>query len=129
MSRLLKQKVLLAWIACLAIVFGSLAPSVSHAMMDSPAAPGLIEICTIDGVKSVSANTDFEKSLADLAAHGFEHCPFCLTHGGSFALLPPSSVTFAVLGGHDVFPSLFYQAPRPLFTWADANPRAPPAAL
>jgi hypothetical protein len=59
---------------------------------------------------------------------GFKHCAYCLTHAGSLALTPQSSAVFAVDVGRDLFPTLFYHAPRRLFPWTAAQSRAPPAA-
>jgi hypothetical protein len=59
--------------------------------------------------------------------HG-EHCPFCVTHTGSIGLPPVSGFELPVVSASPVFPSLFYQSPRPLFIWAAAQSRGPPTA-
>lgn len=101
----------------LAVLFAALAPTVSHALASStPAA--LTEMCTADGLaKKAPANT----------MHGMEHCPYCATHGGAPALPPHALTGFAVIGGHDFYPPLFYTAPQPLHSWRAASPRGPPA--
>src|SRR3954468_7631639 len=103
MFKLAKRRTLHIWIAMLAVLFSALAPSVSRAL--TPASPyGYAEICSVDnGKKSPTP-----------AGHAMEHCPFCVTHGGTFALLPHSVASFAVIGGHDYYPPLFYSAPQPL---------------
>jgi hypothetical protein len=58
---------------------------------------------------------------------GMEHCAYCLTHASSPALPPPAVAGFAVIGGHDHYPALFYTAPQPLHTWSAAKPRGPPS--
>ena len=52
-----------------------------------------------------------------------------MTHAGSFALPAPSTILFAIQGEHDLFPSLFYHSPSPLFSWSAAHPRGPPAVV
>ncbi|MGK5025967.1 DUF2946 domain-containing protein [Janthinobacterium sp. RB2R34] len=123
----IKRKTLQIWLAILAVLFAAVAPSISHALAAPAAAiPSslLMQICTVDGVMDVSV--DVKKSAMDPVVHAFEHCPYCSTHAGSFALLPGLSLSFAVSGGHDVYPPLYYHAPAPLFLWSSGNPRAPP---
>lgn len=123
-----KRRLLSVWIAMLAILFSALAPTVSHALAAQGSFAGFAEICTVNGVELVSLATGERQKPADNAlSHHMEHCAFCATHGGTFALLPPLPVSFAVVGGHDLFPSLFYLAPTPLFSWSAAQPRGPPA--
>ena len=113
----LKRQTLHLWIAMLAVLFAALAPTVSHAIAASTTGI-LAEMCSVDGpTKKAPTNT----------MHGMEHCPYCATHGGAPALLPPALTGFAVIGGHDAYPPLFYTAPQPLHGWRTANPRGPPA--
>ncbi len=121
------RRTLTTWIAALAILFSALAPSISHALSMSRGDSALSAICSAAGVKQLpafAADTS-HKPVKDVK-HNMEHCPYCATHGGSFALLPPVPITFAVVGGHDLFPCLYYQAPSPLFVWSAAQPRGPP---
>lgn len=130
MLKPLKRRVLSVWIAMLAILFSALAPSVSHALAARDILAGFAEVCTVNGVELVSLSTgERQKPVKDALFHHMEHCAFCATHAGSFALLPPLPVSFAVIGGHDLFPSLFYLAPSPLFSWSAAQPRGPPAIV
>lgn len=117
-----------AWIACFAILLAALAPSISHALAIAGDGSGnWVEICTVSGSKLVSANHDHQSPApADKFGH-LKHCPFCLSHAVSVGLLPPADFTLPVVAGTHILPSLFYQAPRPLFAWAVAQPRAPPA--
>lgn len=57
----------------------------------------------------------------------FEHCPFCFTHAGSFGTPPSAEFTAPLLIGAAIQPTLFLHSPRPLFSWAAAQARAPPA--
>jgi hypothetical protein len=112
-----KRKTLQIWIAMLAVLFAALAPTVSHALAAStPAA--LAEMCTVDsGAKKAPTNT----------MHGMEHCAYCVMHGGAPGLPPSALGGFAVIGGHDFYPPLFYTAPQPLHSWSASHPRGPPA--
>ena len=125
-----KRTLLPAWLAILAVLFAAMAPSISHALAAPAAAvPStlLMQICTVDGVMEMAdVGTEQKKSGMDPVVHAFEHCPYCSTHAGSFALLRGDALNFAVSGGHEVFPPLYYRAPAPLFLWSSGNPRAPP---
>ncbi|WP_254926637.1 DUF2946 domain-containing protein [Janthinobacterium sp. PC23-8] len=125
----MKRQTLQIWLAILAVLFAAIAPSISHAL----AAPAvsvpsslLMQICTVDGMVDVGVDVGEKKPGVDPVVHAFEHCPYCSTHAGSFALLPGLSPNFAVSGGHDSYPPLYYRAPAPLFLWSSGNPRAPP---
>lgn len=134
MRRLATNKVVHIWIAILAILFAALAPSVSHALAASNRAGAAnpaslaMQICSVAGLVSMDAMADpaADKSM-DPAKHAFEHCPYCATHAGSFALLPGAAVNIALIEGHDLYPPLFYRAPQPLFSWSAGKPRGPPA--
>lgn len=135
MGTLFKRGQLRIWIACFAILLNALAPSISHAISafngHSAQPPLWMEVCTVDGAKFVAPVSDKVPDTApsnNSIAHQSEHCPFCLSHAGTFALPPPSLTPFAVSGQHDLLPSLFYRSPQPLFSWAAAHPRAPPVA-
>jgi hypothetical protein len=129
MQRLAKTKVLPAWIALLAFLFGVLAPTVSHAIAASLPQAQAAEVCTSTGIKLVAPGSgDKARPASGTVLKGFMHCDFCGTHAGSFALLPQSRLALTVPDGHELFPSLFYQSPTPLFAWTLAKSRAPPAA-
>lgn len=111
----------------LAILFSALAPSLSHAFAAERSSTGLGEICSSYGaVPAVQAPDAAQQPASDALQLHLKHCAYCATHGASVALLPPALITFAVLGGHDLFPPLYYRAPAALFSWSAAQPRAPP---
>lgn len=116
-----------AWLACFAILFAALAPSVSHALAATAGATWA-EVCSTGGAKlvKVSADQDEKSSPVTEKSSHFEHCPFCATHGGSFALLPNADVVVPLLQAQSSRPFLFYQAARPLPIWTVAQSRAPP---
>jgi hypothetical protein len=127
MHQVAKRKVLHAWIACLAILFSALAPSISHALATPAGNGGKVEMCTGAGMKLVSVDAnDAQPGLADTVARHFQHCAYCSSQAASFALLPQVAPALAATGGSAPYPDLFYQAPRPLFSWARPSSRAPP---
>ncbi|MEO7496168.1 MAG: DUF2946 domain-containing protein [Massilia sp.] len=118
-----------AWIACFAMLFAALAPSLSHAMSASRG-DARAEICSVGGMKFVSVGVD-ALAGADSSAHDtvhLEHCPFCATHAGSFVLPSPAGLTIALADTRESLPFLFLRAPHPLAIWTVAQSRAPPAS-
>jgi hypothetical protein len=117
----LRRHVLTSWIACLAILFGALAPTLSHAV--DRAAPQVI----VFPICSAAGHTMADIGLADagLGTDPLRHCPFCVDQHHAPGLLPQTPAALAAVGGA-VLPLLFYQAPEPLFHWAATRSRAPP---
>jgi len=118
-----------AWIACFAMLFAALAPSVSHALSMSRGETWS-EICSVGGKKFVKVSVD-QRGIADRATQDsihLEHCPFCATHAGSFALPPNVGLTILLIETQDTHPFLFFQSPHPLAIWTVAQSRAPPAS-
>lgn len=120
MTRLLRHT-LINWIALLALLFGALAPVLSHAFVK--AAPQAVEfpVCSAAGHSQDDANI----TGADPDANPFPHCPFCSDGHHAPGLQPQTPPALVAIGGH-LLPSLFYQAPEPLFHWAATRSRAPP---
>ena len=118
---------LLAWIACLAMLFAALAPSMSHAMT-SVQGDTWAEICTAGGAKmvKVGAGQDITSGLQTPDALHLEHCPFCATHAGATAPPPSAGFVLPLVVTQAAFPSLYFHAPRPLPVWTAAQSRAPP---
>lgn len=119
----------IAWIACLAILFNAFAPLVSHAMAASASAAMTMEVCTAMGVTTMPLAADGGEASSSAKLHkAMNHCGYCVSHAASHGLPPPATVAFAVPAGRDVYPPLYYHAPRPLFPWSLAQSRAPPPA-
>ncbi|NMM05963.1 MAG: DUF2946 domain-containing protein [Polaromonas sp.] len=121
-----------AWIACFVMLFASLAPSISHAVTAARSNTSFwAEDCSIHGEVHKAADhqdhQDHGVPTHDPKGSHFEHCPFCLTHAGSFALIQTSATAVYEAGGFSEFPLLLFQAPRLLFVWVSAQARAPPA--
>jgi Protein of unknown function (DUF2946) len=120
-----RQRALHVWIALLAILFSALAPALSQAVAAPAPFAGQMEICTMDGIRSISP--DDPGTGAPPSDHFQKHCSICLTHPAPPALLPPTAFVIASAASVQPWPPLFYQAPHALFPWTAASPRAPPA--
>lgn len=117
-----------AWIASFAILLAALAPSISHAVSAASNAPnGWTEICTVAGAKLLKLDDAPSKPAPAHKMSHFEHCPFCLSHAVALGLPSDANLKLPAITGMHIVPSLFHHAPRPLFAWAAAQPRAPPA--
>ena len=110
----------------LAIFWAALGPSLLHALR-AENGPPLAEVCTSAGAKRVTLVAAADEQVpAPGDAHGFEHCPCCLHHAKALAfpaapLLPVPSSSLSQL-----LPAAFLGAPRTLYAWLSAQPRAPP---
>jgi hypothetical protein len=133
MSLFRQNRRFIAWFACLAILLNSLAPAISHAMasMQGEEAPWT-QICSTSGNKFIPLDLGkFSKQDGDKQPQpmAMEHCAYCLTHAGSFAVFSDVPLQFTPDRLTHTYPALFYQSPYPLFSWAVASPRAPPVLL
>ncbi|MBP7523008.1 MAG: DUF2946 domain-containing protein [Leptothrix sp. (in: Bacteria)] len=116
----------LSWIALLAIFGLAIAPTISRAMSAGGGNSAWAEVCTPQGVKVVAAMASQGDAPAPQAGGlHLDHCPLCGL--GADAPLPQAPRAHEVEPGPgDAVPVLFLRAPRPLFAWAAAQPRAPP---
>jgi hypothetical protein len=119
-------RVLASWIAVLAILMAALAPAISHALGAEDGAPW-IEVCSSVGAKWVQledGSTNQAPGPGD--GHAFEHCPYCSLHANAVAI-PATLLVVAWVEPVSAFlPVAFLAAPRTLFAWTSAQPRAPP---
>ncbi|MBL0143792.1 MAG: DUF2946 domain-containing protein [Betaproteobacteria bacterium] len=121
---------LTAGIAMFAMLLAGLAPAITSALS---AANGQhtrwVAVCTADGARLVSVPTDADGVPVAPKTHAIDHCPFC-SPGAAAPMLPPTAAVAVPLtaGSDPVPPLLLLLAPRPLFTWAAVQPRAPPRA-
>lgn len=104
------------------MLFAALAPSIAHAMSASRGETWA-EICSVAGTKFVKVDAGPVKQQT---LH-LEHCPFCATHAGSYALPPQPRFSIALLDAPEAHPFLFFRSPRPLSVWTTAQSRAPPS--
>lgn len=122
---------LIAWIACSAILMGSMAPLMTQALeRPSQGAPGQgwVEVCTAMGTMLVDAGTDGPDGPGHRtpADHAQQHCTYCSSHATTLGMPPAPSAALFVPALRPGLPELFLKSPRPLFAWSTAQPRAPP---
>lgn len=126
MRKFVRQQVI-AWLALLGLMFGTLAPTLSHAMARSHPAAIEMPVCSSAGMAPMVVDLGKPGAPAtDGALHMFEHCPYCSQGGNLPALLPAAQPVLPaprLAVGH---PSRFYQSATPLFPWTASSPRAPP---
>jgi hypothetical protein len=116
-----------AFIAIFAVLGMAMAPAVSHAVM---AASGVqwTEICSTTGSRWVPVDSSAEQTPGTPASVvDMSKCPVCCHLGHSAGLPPAPLAVLNFIGGSHAVPALFLHAPRPLFAWAAAQPRGPPA--
>lgn len=129
MDRLRFRKRLLGWIACFAMLLNALAPSVSHAVAaGSGLPPWLTDFCTADGGVPSPLPSALPSSGGAPQLH-LDHCPYCLTHAGSFALPTGCADAFAAAASGTGMPRPLLPAPHSPHAWTALLPRAPPPAF
>jgi len=119
-----------SWIALIAFLFATFAPTVSAAFPHKSTTLAVWgQLCTVDGQQAVRIDTGDSDENPAAAHHGSTsqagHCLLCFYP----ATLPPSELP-AVTGftrAVVLLPRLFLRTPRPLFIWAASQPRGPPA--
>lgn len=130
MTRLRQHLHRLPWIALLAIFGLVLAPTVSRLLASSSTQAVWAEVCTPQGTRVLATSAgDDDRSSAPAGHHLLDHCPLCGLSGGAPALPPVAWALPQPLQAQHSVPALFLHAPRRLFAWASAQPRAPPAAV
>jgi hypothetical protein len=121
-----------SFIAQLAMVILALAPTVSKVIAAERVDSNLVEVCTTEGTKWVSASEPGQAASAghdqgpsSLHDHGGD-CPYCNLQATKFlsSVVQSCATTKSVA----LLPPLFYQASKPLFAWAHVRSRAPPSA-
>ena len=123
------QRRFIASIATFAMLLAALAPAISSALATAnDQHVRWTVVCSADGARLVPVPTDATGVPVAPKAHHIEHCPFCASPAAFAALPPPAHVHAPLVSGSEPVPVLFLLAPRPLFAWATAQPRAPPSA-
>jgi hypothetical protein len=114
------------WIAIIAVLMSSLAPTVSQAVSLAQHGQGIsIEVCTTTGVKMTQV---VDVSDADESSQVGGNCPLCVVQG-NYALPLNHELSFAKPVNSNIYPQLFYQSPKPLFAWVALPSRAPPSLV
>jgi hypothetical protein len=120
-----------SFIALLAMVILALAPTVSKVIAAERIDSNLVEVCTTEGTKWLSASelgqaasAGHDQGPSSLHDHGGD-CPYCNLQTTKFlsSVVQSCTTTRSVT----LLPPFFYKAPKPLFAWAHSRSRAPPA--
>jgi hypothetical protein len=115
------------WIAVFAILMSTLAPTVSQAVSLAQNGQGIsIEVCTTTSVKMTQVIDVNDVINNDKSTKANGHCPLCVVHG-NFVLPLNYELRFAKPVNSNIYPQLFYQSPKPLFSWISLPSRAPPS--
>jgi hypothetical protein len=119
-----KHLAALAWMALFAL---TLLPSLSR-VVNATTQSGWFEVCSAQGMRWVAPDgTLSQRGPGGQSAAQGEHCPLC--GGAGAAPLPSMRATVLPAAFETGFVApLFLYAPRPLFAWFCAQPRAPPPA-
>jgi hypothetical protein len=143
---MLSQK-LFSWInkvALFAIVFASLAPSISHALAAQQGTSTFAqEVCTTNGIKiTIQVLTTKGKQLAtELPAqsteskapvniqHHLQHCPFCANPSTDAAIQAPHASIIAILATQAQRIAVKSQAVLPRFSVLPPPAQAPPSFI
>jgi hypothetical protein len=119
----------ISWVAVIAVLMSSLAPSISHAFA-AQASLQWLSICSAAGTADQASGAPQDSKSGNKGMLlSMEHCPYCSLHAPQLAL-PPAPVTLSPQAHTaDAVPLAFLAAPRTLHAWVSAQPRAPPVLL
>jgi hypothetical protein len=126
-----------AWLAIFAMLLGSLAPTISRAMVPGAGARLLADVCSAAGVGFVEIDRAKASRFGEPAidregegrqqAHSPDRCPYCCTQAGVAVASPPAAGLLVASPGSVSLPRLSFVSPRPRHAWSPSHPRAPPA--
>jgi len=128
-------------IAILAIVFASLAPSISHALAAQQGSNSFMqEVCSTNGkkIKIQVVTTKGQQFLVELTSknndtspksvnHHLEHCPFCANPSTDAAIDAPHTLIVAILEAEAQHITAESQVVLPRFSVLPPPAQAPPA--
>jgi hypothetical protein len=109
----------------------ALIPTLSHALNFAVGAKSAwTEICTPQGMQVVSVGEAVRGDEAPAAGQSpLEHCPYCAQGASSLGMPSAPTASMVLCRAGTEAPALWLRAPRTLFVWAAAQPRAPPQVL
>lgn len=128
-------------VALFAIVFASLAPSISHALQANSGTGFVQEICTTNGKKitiqvittqgkqlatELTAQTSSDKTPTGIQHH-LQHCPFCANTSTDAAIQAPHTLIIAILTEEAQQIAANSQAFLPRFSALPPPAQAPPS--
>lgn len=113
------------WIAALALLLASLAPTLSHAFgLQGPTS--WTEICTSAGARRVPLDDGQRTPKSPATAGLLDHCPCCSLHLDNALPPPPVLALPEPLPLGRCMPLAWLHADRTLSVWSSAQARAPP---
>lgn len=121
------HRILIAWSAMVAIMFGALAPTLAHALAAGGGLGEGIEVCGSTGMFLL--NAEAPSSDADDPAEPQvrqQHCLWCGLHAD--VAVPVQAVTTPLLRYAQEMPPTFYRVGTISAVWRKALSRAPPLA-
>ena len=114
-----------AWLALVALLALALMPTIARALAFAHGDASWAEVCTTQGLRLTAVAQTGDEAPAAGRGH-LDHCAFCALSAGA-APLPSTAAAVLPLSPQTVAPPpLFLHAPRTLFAWGSAQPRAPP---
>jgi hypothetical protein len=122
-----RRRTLAHWATLVALVLSVLAPSVSHAVAAARGelAPWSVVCSAADSLRAGWPAPTQGDLPADLT-RGLDHCPYCSLQHSHPGAPAPEPVAPLLRLTQAAPPALVLRAPRPLFAWSAAQPRAPP---
>ena len=116
------------WLAVVATLMATLAPSIAQALSTSSGGDWA-SVCSAVDASDAGARTA-GTGLPDPPGHlhAFEHCPYCAMHSDLAPPPPPPSLASDATVAFAERPTAFLNAPRRSWIWVAAQPRAPPVA-
>lgn len=112
------------WLAGLAMLLGTLAPTLSHAMAERGDDVSA-EICSAAGTQRIASQGETD-APAPMAMSVLDHCPFCALQHTLPALPQAEPAGVPEPAAVAAWPPLFLAASEGLFAWTCAQPRGPP---
>jgi hypothetical protein len=118
---------LIALLALCSLLGGAVLPAWAHALTVKRGALLSIEVCTAEGLRVIAPDVSApgDAPVSGTAADHLKHCPFC-AHTMGAPGMPPSPLAWTATPLRLDPPALFLHAPRTLYPWQLAQPRAPP---
>jgi len=117
---------LVSWIAILAILLGSFAPTISHAITANGSSRLWQEICTQQGTKLLPSDSP-APDQKEIPGH-LEHCPYCSIHADTQVLPPSSSALFFATSVIETLAVQVYRSPViNAYFQSSHPPQAPPS--
>ncbi|MGP1683359.1 MAG: DUF2946 domain-containing protein [Giesbergeria sp.] len=129
MSAARMHRILIAWSAMLAIMFGALAPTLAHALTSGSELGVGMDVCGSTGMflMNAEATPSDEDGSADLQTRQ-QHCLWCSSHASNVAVPVQAIATTPLLRCAQEMPPAFYRVGFTSAVWRKALSRAPPLA-